>query len=85
MNGLRDTHPEAEQVQIEALRRASPAQRLRRTLELTHRVYRNAIRAIRLAHPNFTDDEVRLFFVELNYGTTVATRVGEELRKRRSQ
>ncbi len=82
MNGLRDTHPEAEQVQIEALRRASPAHRLRRTLELTHRVYRNAIRAIRLAHPSFTDDEVRLFFIELNYGVDVASRVRQELSKR---
>jgi hypothetical protein len=83
MSGLTDTHPEAERAQVEILRRASPARRLQLTLELTNRVYRNAIQAIRRAHPGFTDDEVKLFFIELNYGADLASRVKENLNKRR--
>lgn len=77
-----DTRPEAEDVQIELLRRASPARRLSLALSLSESVCALSRRAIRRANPGFTEREVGLRFVALSYGEELARAVRADLARR---
>jgi len=72
-----DTSPEAYAVQIELLRRMSPAQRLRKTFALSRQVKRMSMDAIRRCYPEFGEDAVRLKFIELTYGKAL----GDDVRR----
>lgn len=78
---LSDTHPDAEKVQIELLRKASVAERAARLWSLNRMAIRLARRAIARAHPDFNRDELNLKFVELHYGKELAEAIGERLRE----
>ncbi len=67
-----DTSPEAYAVQLELMRQMSPIQRLRKTFALSRRVKRMAMDAIRRRHPEFDENAVRLKFIELTYGKSLA-------------
>src|SRR5689334_15627437 len=67
-----DTSPEAERVQIELLRRATPARRLALAVELSQMVLEMAWRAIRRLSPELDEREARLRWVELTYGEALA-------------
>jgi len=67
-----DTHPDAERFQIELLRRAPVARRMRLALSLSRSVITLARRAIRRTMPEATEQEVALRFVELHYGRDLA-------------
>lgn len=67
-----DTSPEALAVQLEGWRRKTPRERLSSVLAMTRRVRRMAFAAIRRRHPAYTEDAVRLKFVELTYGIHLA-------------
>ena len=70
-----DTSPEALAVQLECLRSMTPQQRIRQTCAVSRQVRRMAFDAIRRRHPELDEDEVQLRFIELTYGTTLATEV----------
>jgi hypothetical protein len=77
-----DTHPDAERVQIELLRKATPAQRAQLALSLSETTIKLARRAIRRANPDASEEEVGLIFVEVHYGKELADRVRAYLAKR---
>ena len=72
---LSDTHPEAARVQLELLRRASPAKRFALACSLTDTVLSLCRRALAEANPGLSKDKLDLLFVELNYGRELAERV----------
>ena len=79
----RDTHPEAEAVQIALIRRASQADRLASVWSLTHTIAQLAFDGIRRSHPGASHEDVLRLFVSIHYGETIADRLCSELAKRR--
>jgi len=77
-----DTHPEAEKVQIELIRKLSIAERFLKVRQLTARTVGLSKRAIARANPDFSPEEVKLKFIELHYGRDLAERVREYLENR---
>jgi hypothetical protein len=71
----RDTHPEAERVQLELLRQATPERRLELGLTLCEEGLAIAHHAISQANPLLSEEECRLIFVEVTYGKDLADRV----------
>jgi hypothetical protein len=70
-----DTSPEAEAVQLECLRRMTPQQRITQVCAASRQVKRMAFDAIRRRHPDYSEDEVQLLFIELTYGADLAQKV----------
>ncbi len=71
----RDTHPDAEAVQIRLLREASPARRFEVMRSLSASVMRLAKAGIRDANPELSDRELQLLFVEVHHGRELAERL----------
>ncbi len=78
-----DTDPEAEKVQIDLLRKAGGQRRVRMALSLSRQVIALARRAIQRAHPDASEEEVGLRFVELHYGRELAQGLRRDLEARR--
>ena len=74
---LTDTDPEAARVQLELLRRASPARRPRLALSLSHSVLSLSRDGIARRLPGASRREIGLEFVRLHYGEELA----DELRQ----
>ena len=72
---ISDTSDEALAVQMARLRQMSPHERLRRSCAWSGQVRRMAFDAIRRRHPEYSDDEVRLSFIELTFGKELAEEV----------
>jgi hypothetical protein len=77
-----DTDVEADRVQIELLRSATPARRAALALSLTATVIGLSRRALSRQDPKADDETLGLRFVELNYGRDVATGLAAFLRTR---
>ena len=73
--GVEESHPETEQAQVEALRRMRGARRLAIMAALSATAIRLSRRAIRRANPNASERELKLLFIELNYGRELADRI----------
>lgn len=69
---LTDTHPEAEAVRLELLRRTSPSEKFALVRALTTTVVSLCRQGIRDRHPEFSDLDVAVHFVEMNYGRELA-------------
>ena len=82
LTSSRDTHPDAEAVQIELLRSASVSRRLALMRALSADVITRSRRAIRRRHPDESELEIRLRFVALHYGDELARRVRDDLARR---
>jgi len=82
--GLSDTDPEAERVQLELLRAASPSRRLRLALSLSRTAMSLAHDGLARSLPGASPEEVGLRFVALNYGRELAEAVRADLAARRS-
>ena len=67
-----DTSKEALEVQLACLRHMSSRERIRQTCAMSRRVRNMAMDAIRRRHPDLGDAEVRLMFIELTYGKSLA-------------
>jgi hypothetical protein len=67
-----DSRPEAEQVQIELARRATPAEKMAQVRMLSDLAARLSRRAIARAHPELSEAEVELEWVALQYGKPLA-------------
>ena len=76
---LSDTHPDAERVQIELLRRKTPAERLAMARRLSELVVRMSREAIARGHPDWTPRQVNLAWMEISYGRELADEVREHL------
>lgn len=80
--GSPDTTPEAARVQVELLRRATPAQRFRLVCSLSQTAMELARRALRRRMPGASETEVNLAFVALWYGKDLAEEVRRYLTQR---
>ena len=83
MEPLTDTDPEVARVQMDLLRRASPARRLRLALSLSRSVLSLSRGGIERRLPGASPEEVGLEFVRLHYGEALAGEVRERLRSGR--
>ncbi|MGD0899944.1 MAG: hypothetical protein ABR915_19085 [Thermoguttaceae bacterium] len=81
---LSDTHPEAEKVRIELLRRMSVAERLARMRDWTAWLVHLSRQGIAKANPGLGQREIDLLWVEHHYGPDLAARLRNYLEKRRS-
>jgi len=82
---LSDTHPDAERVQIELLRRATPEQRLSRALSLTAAMVTSSRETIAAMNPDLSQQELNVKCVELYYGKALAAQLRDYLQKRRDR
>jgi len=69
---LSDTDPQAERVQIELARRATAAEKMAQVRSLSDLAARLSRRAIARAHPDWSEREVELRWVALQYGEPLA-------------
>ena len=81
--GLSDTDPEAERVQLELLRQASPSRRLQLALSLSRTAMSLSRAGLARAFPDASPEEIGLRFVALNYGPELAEEVRAYLARRR--
>ena len=78
-----DTSPEAERVQIELIRKASPAKRFAIMEAWSQFLIEANKLGIRRAHPNLSEEEIGLIFVANNYGQVLADRLRADLTRRK--
>ena len=74
-SGISDTSPAAEQVQLTLLRQAGMARRVDLAAELTSFAIEAAYTALRRRYPEASALEVKLLFVEQQYGPMLANRL----------
>ena len=74
-----DTTPEAEAVQLDLISKQSPTERVHQALSASQRVAEQCKRAIAQSNPHFTEEEIKLKFIEINYGKKLAEEVREWL------
>ena len=79
-----DTHPKAEEIQIQLIRQATVAQRIARMRSLTSSLMKLSKRAIRRANPEASQDELDILFVKYHYGEELAARFQAYLQQRKS-
>ena len=79
-----DTCPEAEMVLVELIRKQPAAVRLRNACSATQLVVAQCKNALRRRHPDLSDEEVNLRFIEINYGKELADKVRIWAQKRQS-
>ncbi len=78
-----DTSPEMERIQIELIRKASPAKIFGLVRSMSETMKQASLRNIRKVHQDATEEEITLIFVELYYGKKVADLVRSQIEKRR--
>ena len=80
-----DTSPEAERVQIELIRKAPPAKRFGLARSLSQSLIQASRQTIRRLHPELSQEELDLLFIELYYGKDLADRVRADLKRRKEE
>ncbi|MDQ2905575.1 MAG: hypothetical protein M3Y81_18780 [Chloroflexota bacterium] len=80
-----DTNPEIERVQLELLRKATDAQRFGLVRSLSQSGIEWSRQSIREAHPEASEEEIRLLWVALYYGQELADAVRADLARRRQE
>lgn len=82
-----DTHPDAEKVQVMLAQQATTMERLALMRSLSQTVIQLSRRAIRRAHPTYSQRELDLAFVASHYGEDLAKRLAQylELRDRETR
>jgi hypothetical protein len=63
-----DTSPEAYRLQTEALRRLGSKRRAAMTFELNEQMLARVAAGVRMRHPEYTDEQVRLATIRLRLG-----------------
>jgi hypothetical protein len=76
---LSDTHPDAERVQIELLRRATPEQRLEKAISLSAALIDSSRQTIAALNPELNPQELNVRCVELYYGKALAMQLRDYL------
>ena len=77
-----DTPPDIERLQIELLQQKTVAERAALAGNLTHFVIQLSRQAIARQHPEWTQRQVDLKWVELHYGRDLAESVQADLESR---
>ena len=72
---ISDTTEEALVVQLDCLRRMTPQERIQRMCAWSGKIRRMAFAAIKRRHPDLTENDVRLKFIALTYGETLADEI----------
>lgn len=67
-----DTSAEALEVQLACLRKMSPQERIRRTCAMSRQIRNMGFANIRRRHPELSEEETQLLFIELSYGKPLA-------------
>ncbi len=80
-----DTSPEMERMQIELIRKATPAKLFGLVRSMSQTMIETSIRNIRKSHPDASQEEITILFVELYYGKRAANLVRSQIEKRRSE
>jgi len=80
-----DTSPDMERVQIELIRKATPAKLFGLVRSMSETMIQASIRNIRKLYPDASQEEITFIFVELYYGKKVANLVRSEIERRRSE
>jgi hypothetical protein len=80
-----DTSPEAERVQIELIRKASPARLFEMVRSMSQTMIQASRQTLRQLHPDATQEDLNLLFIELYYGKDLAQRVRMYLDKRKNR
>jgi hypothetical protein len=80
-----DTSPEMERVQIELIRKASPAKIFGLVRSMSQSMMQASRENIRKLHPDASKEELSLILVELYYGKEVANLVRTQMKRRRSE
>jgi len=78
-----DTHPDAQRVQIESLRKATALERLAKALSLSATVVNLSRQTIVQRYPDLSAQELNLKCVEFYYGKDLAARVRDYLKTER--
>ncbi len=78
---LSDTHPDAERVQIELLRKMTPEQRYYKVASLTNALIDSSRQTIAARNPTLSPEALSVQCVELYYGKALAARFRECLEK----
>lgn len=81
---LSDTHPEAEQVQIELIRKLSIPERIAKMRAHTMWAARLSFRALEEANPTLDERELDLLWVQHLYGSELAGKLRRYLEERSS-
>ena len=81
---LSDTHPDAERVQLDLIRKMTIAERLARAAEWTGMVVNLSRQGIARAHPAADARELDLLWVQQQYGAELALRLRTYLEERTS-
>lgn len=76
-----DTSLNAELILIDLVRNQSPTERLQLALSSSRRVAEQCKRAIKRQNPELSEGEIKLRFIELNYGKKLADEVRNCLAK----
>jgi hypothetical protein len=79
-----DTSPEMERVQIELIRKASPAKIFGLVRSMSQTMIQASRENIRRLHPDASKEELTLILVELYYGKELANLVRTQMERRRS-
>jgi hypothetical protein len=79
-----DTNPEVERVQIELIRKMSPARKVALVRSLSRTMIQASRENIRSLHPDLSEEELNLLFIELYYGKDLADRVRADLERRKA-
>ncbi|MCD4812000.1 hypothetical protein K8R14_05410 [bacterium] len=77
-----DTHPEAERVQISLIQKAGIARRIGIARSLSQTAMQLSRRAISRANPQLSEQELNLVIVAHNYGSEIADRLGNYLKRK---
>lgn len=75
LDPLRDTRRAADRAQLQALRRMGPRGRLQAGLRFSRSMIALSRAALRARHPSLDEHEVRLLWIEQNYGAALAREV----------
>lgn len=70
-----DTSPEADRIQVEIFRKMKPEERLKRSFELSAAMKRLNATGVRMRHPEYSDEEVRLAVIRMRLGDELFLKV----------
>src|SRR5260370_23571942 len=80
-----DASPELERVQIELIRKASPAKIFNLVRSMSQTMMQASRENIQRLHPGASKEELTLTFIELYYGKELANFVRAKMERRRRQ
>lgn len=78
-----DTSIEFEKTYIEFIRRASLSKKFSSVRSLTRTVLSNGFRAVKRTHPDLSEEQLQVFYIETLYGKALAKDFAKYLKDRK--